>query len=163
MMPHSQTSRSMAWIRSHGRTPAVRYVCPPLMIPWPFNHGPTSCGALRLNRSTRHVEDNASLFMWQEYNRVQAAVGVYAWAFMFILCYGLVTACKWDPCVAKKKRKEEEAEEAIFIIMPMAAGQWNEWKQEGLWKAWPCSTQSPLSISCTPDCSWQQREYQTCS
>lgn len=33
---------------------------------------------------------------------------------MFRLCYGLLTACEWDPCVAK--------EEAISIIMAVAAG-----------------------------------------
>lgn len=39
--------------------------------------------------------------MWQEYNRVRTtarvAVSVYECAFMFRLCYGLVTACEWDP------------------------------------------------------------------
>lgn len=50
-MPHSQTLASMAWIRCHARSPAVRYVCLPLRILCPFNHGPTPRCALRLNHS----------------------------------------------------------------------------------------------------------------
>lgn len=40
----------------------------------------------------------------------RAGVGVYACVFMFRLCYGLLTACEWDPCVAKKR------EEAISAV-----------------------------------------------
>lgn len=49
---------------------------------------------------------------WERASRV----AVYSRVFMFRLCYGLLTACEWDPCVAKKR------EEAIFIIKAVAAG-----------------------------------------
>lgn len=105
-MPHSQTLASMARIRCHARTPAVCYVCLPLRILCPFNHGPTPRWALRLNHSRSKQETMPRCLCDKSksrYVRERAGVGVYACVFMFRLCYGLLTACEWDPCVAKKK------------------------------------------------------------
>lgn len=63
--------------------------------------------------------------MWQEYKRVgvtaraaaTTAACVYACVcFMFRLCYGLVTACEWDPRVQGRKQ------DAIFIINLLVVG-----------------------------------------
>lgn len=105
--------------------------------------------------------------MWQEYNRVRvtarATVCVYA-------CVVYVPPLLWSGkgmwmeslCAPKNSRKPFLSLRQ-WLCAARGAGRLMNGSGGGLWKAWPCSPRSPLPLFCTPDCSLQQRQYQTCT